>query len=137
MIVIEDDILRENLSEELSKLTNLEPLLAKDGVEAYQKTRNQDFCVVLSEFNLKKLSGAQLILAARETKANESTPFIFYTSSIAKAKAGTRGIKGISFFEKPTEIKFIADKIKDVIVSDNIKFLNNKISTILQILEEE
>lgn len=144
LIAENDDDLRKTLSEELEKLTGLHPMEAKDGVQAYQKTRNQDFCAIVSDFDLKKLNGVQLVIAARETKHNENTPFIFFTSSLQEAKAGTRGLKGISFFDKSTQMEIIANKIISAIKIDitkksfnlDVDFINPFIDASLKTLKD-
>lgn len=121
LLVVDDDSLRDTIAEELEKFTTMKVVKAKDGVQAYQKTRNQDFAAIVSEYNVKKLNGAQLLASARETDSNANTPFIFYTSALVQAKTETRGHKGVAFFEKPTDLKNIADKIQHLCKVDITK----------------
>ena len=55
LLVVDDDTLRDTMAEELEKFTTMKIVKAKDGVQAYQKTRNQDFAAIVSEYNVKKL----------------------------------------------------------------------------------
>jgi len=144
LIAIDDETLRDTVAVELTKLTGLQSIKAVDGVQAYQKTRNQDFCAIVSGFNLKKLNGAQFLASARETKSNKKTPFIFYTKDIENAKTQTRGHKGVFFYQVPTELQVIANKIVEVIKKDiskktfslDVDFINPFIESSVKILAD-
>lgn len=144
LLVVDDDSLRDTIAEELEKFTTMKILKAKDGVQAYQKTRNQDFAAIVSEYNVKKLNGAQLLISARETESNNNTPFIFYTTALAQAKTETRGYKGVAFFEKPAELKLIAEKIQSMCRVDitrksfslDVDFINPFIDSAIKTLNE-
>ncbi len=118
LIVDNDDEVRQQLVNELTNLTQMIVVSASDGVQAYQKTKNQSFDVVITDFNLPKISGVQLVAALRETSNNVHTPIIFYTKEIEKAKTETRGIKGIEYMEKTTSYEDLSSKIKDLSLLD-------------------
>lgn len=114
LVVEDDDDLRPNLTQELSELTEFTVIEAKDGVQAYQKARNQKFEVILAEFEIKKLDGGQLVAAVRETNHNINTPVIIHTKDVEAAKNKTRGQDGVFFLTKPTPFKDIATKILEM-----------------------
>jgi chemotaxis protein CheX len=111
LIVEDEEELRLQLASELEDLTQMIVVQAGDGVQAFQKTRNQKFDVILTDFNLPKLSGKQLIDAYRETSHNMYTPILCYTAVIEEAKTQTRGQKFIDYMEKPQGYQELADKI--------------------------
>jgi chemotaxis protein CheX len=112
LIIEPDEDVRQQLAVELSDLTQMLVIQARDGLQAYQKTRNQAFNIILTEFNTSKLSGTELIAAIRETDHNPNTPFIVYSENIEDAKNKTRGTKHIEFIKKPAEYSEISEKIK-------------------------
>jgi chemotaxis protein CheX len=114
LIVEPEDELRQMLANELSDLTQMVIVQAGDGVQAYQKARNQKFDVVLTDFTLAKITGAEFIAAVRETNHNVHTPILIYTEDLDIAKNETRGQKGIDFLKKPADYKVIAEKIKEL-----------------------
>ncbi|MAZ47955.1 MAG: hypothetical protein CME65_05290 [Halobacteriovoraceae bacterium] len=114
LIVDKDEDLRQQLVSELSDLVSMVIIQAADGVQAYQKTRNQKFKVVLTDFDLPKISGAQLIAALRETNHNAHTPIIFYTDNLEQAKNETRGSKHIEYLSKPQSYELISKKINEL-----------------------
>jgi chemotaxis protein CheX len=111
LIVEPDDDIRSKLAQELSDLTQMLVIQARDGLQAYQKTRNQPFDVILTEFNTSKLGGPELIASIRETDHNLNTPFIIYTEDIENAKIKTRGAKHVVYIKKPAELTAISDQI--------------------------
>lgn len=114
LIVDKDDELRQQLKNELADQVPMVIVEAADGVQAYQKTRNQKFKVVVTEFDLPKISGGQLIAALRETNHNAHTPILFYTEDIELAKNETRGSKHIEYMTKPQSHDALAKKINEL-----------------------
>ena len=118
LIVEPDEELRNHLKVELEDLTQMVVVVAADGVQAYQKTRNQKFDVVLTESVVPKISGAQLINAFRETGPNSLTPILLYTDKLEEAKNQTRGVKMLEYLQKPQDYKIISDKIMELSALD-------------------
>lgn len=118
LIVEPDEEIRTQLASELADLTQMLVIQARDGIQAYQKARNQAFNVILTEYNTPKLNGAELIAAVRETNHNPNTPFIMYTDSLEEPKIKTRGTKHIEYIKKPAEYELLADKIKSFLNKD-------------------
>jgi len=114
LIVEAEDELREQLVKELTDLTQMIVVSASDGVQAYQKSRNQKFAVVLTDFKLPKISGDQLIAALRETNHNANAPIIIYTKDVEEAKIGTRGLRNVEYMTKPTDYQTISNKILEL-----------------------
>lgn len=121
LIVEKDEELRGQLKSELSDLVDMIIIDASDGVQAYQKTRNQQFSVVLTDYDLPKISGAQLIAALRETNHNAHTPIIIYTDNVEDAKVNTRGQKHVEYLSKPQSKDALSEKIKELSAIDTSK----------------
>lgn len=111
LVVDKDDEIRQQLAAELVDLTQMVVIQAADGVQAYQKARNQKFDVVITELDLPKIGGDQLIAALRETNHNTYAPILIYTDDIDNAKTQTRGQKLIEFMKKPQDYQVIADEL--------------------------
>lgn len=111
LILEPDEEIRNQLSTELEDLTQMIVSPAADGVQAYQKTRNQKFDVILTEFEASKISGAQLFNAYRESSQNQFAPILVYTKDIEQAKIATRSFKYVEYMQKPQEFQAISDKL--------------------------
>lgn len=109
-----DEELRQQLVNELTDITQMIALGSADGIQAFQKTRNQRFDVILTEYKLNKITGKQIIDAYRETGHNEFTPIIIYTEEIEEAKVQNRDVKLIEYIKKPAEFEKIGAKIVEL-----------------------
>lgn len=109
-----DEELRQQMINELADLTQMIVVHSADGIQAFQKARNQRFDVILTEFKMGKITEKQLIDAYRETGHNEFTPILVYTENIEDAKVQTRDIRNIDFIKKPADFQKLADKITEL-----------------------
>lgn len=116
-----DEELRQEMIKELGDMTGMIIVEASDGVQAFQKTRNQKFDVILSEFELKKITQEQLINSYRETTHNELSPILVYTENIDEAKIKTRDIKNIDFLKKPQDLDTLSKKLIELSEIDPTK----------------
>jgi CheY-specific phosphatase CheX len=114
MIVDSDENMRAMLMEELAVLTKLNIIDAKDGWQAFQKASNQKISIILSEFDLPRMSGPELLTRIRELPDNDKTPFVFYTEKIPEVKILTRAQKEIEYIPKPSSVQLLADKILEI-----------------------
>ena len=118
LIIEPDEEKRAQLARELSELTQMLVIQAKDGVQAYQKMRNQSFDAVITELNTPKMTAPELITSMREADHNQNTPYIIYTENLDEAKLKTRGFKHLKYIKKPSEYQAISDQIKSFLSKD-------------------
>lgn len=118
LIVEPDDETRQALATELSDLTQMLVIQARDGVMAYQKARNQAFDLIMTDFDIPKLKGDQLIAAVRETNHNPHTPFIMYSENLEPVKLATRGVANLEYIQKPAEYELLSNKIQELTKRD-------------------
>ncbi len=118
ILTIEDNkVTSDEISEALRNIAGTKVTAAYDGVQAYQKSRNQKFLCIISAYNIPKISGLQLISTLKETNTNSETPLIIYTANTLAAKAECKGIKNIYFINSPIQMS----KLK-VLVNEIIKY---------------
>lgn len=118
LIVEPEDEARQKLATELSDLTQMIVIQARDGVQAYQKARNQAFDLIMTDFDIPKLKGDQLVAAVRETNHNPHTPIIMYCEDLEPPKLATRGIKNIEYIKKPEDCQTLSNKIIEITKRD-------------------
>lgn len=118
LIVEADDEIRQTVASELADLTQMIVIQAKDGVQAYQKGRNQSFDLVLTDFDIPRMKGDQLIAALRETNHNPYTPVIIYSEDLEPSKLATRGVTNLEYIQKPADYQKLADKIIEITKRD-------------------
>lgn len=105
-ILIADDEaeIRNILAEDLKDIEETTIMTAVDGLDAYRKTRNQKFDLIITDFKMPKLTGSELISALREQVYNANTPVIVVSGfpDEAKQKCVEHGINtNIEYIEKP------------------------------------
>ncbi len=112
LIVEPDKEYRELIVPTLKELTQMIIITAKDGTEASGKIRRQKFDLILTEYDVPKLDGVEIIKAARDTKDNLLTPIIMLSTEIEKPKLYTREVKNLEFLKKPVDVEFLSSKIE-------------------------
>ena len=105
-ILIADDEaeIREILAEALGEIPEVIIMTASDGLDAFRKTRNQKFDLIITDFIMPKLSGSELISAFREQVQNAQTPVIVVSGQPeeAKQKCTDQGLTDyLEFIDKP------------------------------------
>lgn len=118
LIIEPDEEIRSALISELRDQTNFKFITAKDGNEACGKINRQKFNLILTEYDVPKRDGLNIISVARETKDNHTTPIMLYTNDIEKPKLYTRGVKNLEYIQKPADLNFIILKMKQLIAED-------------------
>lgn len=121
LIIESDPQTRQRLETELNDFLQMNIIVATDGVQAYQKTKNQKFTAVLCEPNMVKIFGRQLLDALREKDENAQLPILIHTEDIVKAKIMAANLKQVDFAQKPIETKKLADKLTALMNQDPTK----------------
>jgi chemotaxis protein CheX len=112
LIVEDEEELRELLVSEIRSITKYTVVQAADGVQAYQKARNQKFDMVMTDFKMPKITGSDLIAAIRETEGNDNVPILIYTGAMKEAKEECKAILNLEYIEKPAEHEVIAKSVE-------------------------
>jgi CheY-like chemotaxis protein len=74
---------------------------AEDGSAAYAKIKNQTFHLIISEWNLPRKSGDELIEATRNNPFNEHTPLII--TSAEEIEDVEKNFEFVNFVKKPID----------------------------------
>jgi chemotaxis protein CheX len=115
LLLAENDAdMMQSTYSELKDNVNMSIIQATDGIQAFQKTRNQTFDVILTNWILPKISGRELIDSIRDTNGNENTPIIIQTEDVDEVKSKCRGLKGILILKKPVDFKVLTKSIIDL-----------------------
>lgn len=104
---------------------------SQNGIEAYQKSRNQEFDLFIIENELPRMMGRELIKSFKENTDNLETPSLFYTSAenIKLAKVDAQGYKHLHFLEKSCKSEELLEKIEELIITG----IKNKVDFIIDV----
>jgi two-component system sensor histidine kinase/response regulator len=81
VLLAEDDPLNQEVALELLRELGLQPVLAKDGLEAVRLTESNDFAVVLMDVQMPALNGLQATAAIRKLPGHAQLPIVAMTAN--------------------------------------------------------
>ena len=89
---------------------------ASDGAEALAKLRENNFGLVISDWNMEPMSGLQLLQAVRADRRLASLPFIMVTAESKTENVVTAKQAGVSnYIVKPFNAETLRSKIEKVL----------------------
>lgn len=133
--------------EQLEPLPGVKLVTARDGAEAYKKSRLQKFDLIITDYRMPKLNGAQLISALRENPLNANTPIYVISGYIEEVKIElekARLMNKVFLLDKPVSMEKI-EEIGNSVSKQNsdsrpftvdVKFLNPYMNAIETTLKE-
>ncbi len=98
--------------EALSDVKDIKVISARDGAEAYSKSRNQPFDLIITDYRMPKLNGVQFIAALRANPLNSTCPIYIvtgYAQEVFSELKKERLNQNIKVIEKPINIDFIQE----------------------------
>ena len=91
---------------------------ATDGDEALDKLRNNDFGLVISDWNMQPMTGLELLLEVRRDVRLRTLPFIMVTAESKTENVIAARQAGVSnYIVKPFNAETLRDKIEKVFVN--------------------
>ena len=117
MVVDDSSVMRQIIKNNLKQLgfeiTNL--LDAEDGEEALQKINQGDVDLVISDWNMPKMTGIDFLKAIRSDEALKELPFLMVTSEADKEKIMEAVQAGVNqYIVKPFNANQLEEKIKEI-----------------------
>jgi len=111
-ILIADDEpeILELYLEALSDIKDIRVISAVDGAEAYSKSRNQVFDLIITDYRMPKLNGVQFVAALRANPINSTCPIYIitgYAHEVAEELKRERLSANLKVVEKPVQLDFI------------------------------
>lgn len=114
----EPDLL-EAYNDILSSLENVKVLTASDGMDAYRKARNQKFDIIITDYQMPKLNGVQMIKALRENYVNDQTPIIVisaYPEKVIRDLKEEKLDRNVTILSKPFDFDTVANLAKTLMI---------------------
>lgn len=78
--------------------------VAHNGADAFVRTRNTKFDLIISDYRMPKATGADLLFAVRDHQLNAKTPVIFISGFIEEVQAKVKGIPHVHVVGKPFDV---------------------------------
>jgi two-component system chemotaxis response regulator CheY len=121
VIVVDDSsVMRQIIKNNLKQLgfepTNL--LDAEDGGQALRKMREAEVDLVVSDWNMPKMTGIDLLKAVRSDEGLKELPFLMVTSEADRDKIMEAVQEGVNqYIVKPFNASQLEEKIKEIFSS--------------------
>ena len=93
-----------------------EATAAEDGLDALEKIKSQKFDVIMTDWNMPKMNGLELLQKLRAMEEYKTTPIIMVTTEGGKREVITAIKAGASnYIVKPFTAFVLREKIKEII----------------------
>ena len=125
VLIAEDDLnlskLYKNILE--TSFDDLDITLAKNGMEAYQYILDKEFDLIISDQQMPRLKGSDLIIKTKTQKLskNRNTPVIFLSAYILDVKKATNQYTDIIYLTKPFRPKSLISNTKMLLLGQSHK----------------
>jgi two-component system, chemotaxis family, chemotaxis protein CheY len=146
LIVDEDEQHLETTVTVLGKTQRYTVEQANTGHDAYQKSRNKEFDIIITDYEVPRLMGKELVNSFRENKDNVATPILFYSDKNADAKIELDGYQHVHYLDKPCKPDELLAKIEDLVIMGietkldfniDVEVINPFIEATLEVLKDK
>lgn len=116
---------------------------AKDGLEAFQISKKQKLDLIITDIQMPKVNGSQLVIALHQQKMNADVPIIVITGQVDKAKQELKDFEGIKYIAKPFSLNPLMAEIEKILEhreiqksrSVDVRFINALIDSTISVLQ--
>lgn len=109
VLVIDDDDAIIKLFELIGRRMDIHTVTAPNGAEGFNKFKNQEFDLVVTDLDLPKMNGVELIQKVQADAKKAKTEFIVVTAALAIFQPKLKDLKNVTVLEKPIKVKQIQD----------------------------
>ena len=117
MVVDDSSLMRQIIKNNLKQLgfENSNLLDAEDGEEALKKIGEGEVDLVISDWNMPRMTGIDFLRAVRSDDALKELPFLMVTSEVDKEKTMEAVQAGVNqYIVKPFNANQLAEKIREI-----------------------
>ena len=132
ILVVDDDENSQNILEDLFAIEGFQTKIAKNGQEAIDSLKKEDFSVVLTDLMMPKVNGLQVL---REAKALCPYCQVIIITGFASLETALQAIKegAYDYFTKPFHLEEIKVSVKNA--AEKVKLLEDN-QMLIQSLQE-
>ena len=114
ILVVEDDVDHAMLLEECLADSGYRVILARDGLEAIKQLKVQHFDLVLSDLNMPRVDGLDLLETIRDEGLHANVLMLSGSSSVTKAVAAMK-LGAVNYLEKPFTLEALKAEVRAAI----------------------
>lgn len=115
-LVVDDSSTMRRILCNTIRTIGYEATAAEDGLDALEKIKSQKFDVIMTDWNMPKMNGLELLQKLRAMEEYKTTPVIMVTTEGGKREVITAIKAGASnYIVKPFTAFVLREKIKEII----------------------
>ena len=84
---------------------------AKTAEEGLDPTKKNQYNLIIADYILPKMNGADFAKIVREEGIAENTPIVFVTGSLESCKGSVPSLNNVSFIEKPWKVRDLIHEV--------------------------
>ena len=117
LLVVDDSLAMRNIvTEMLRRMGAVHIDQAASGEEALAKLQMSNYTLIISDWNMAPMDGAQLLRAVKQLQKPRFNRFIFMTSETSYGHRATARVEGADdFIVKPFQIETLKTKVEKVL----------------------
>ena len=116
LVVDDSSTMRRIVCNTLGSIGYFEVTEAEDGIDALKKMKETQFDAIMTDWNMPRMNGLELVKTARSMEAYKHTPIIMITTEGGKREVITAIKEGVNnYIIKPFTPHILKEKLKDII----------------------
>jgi two-component system chemotaxis response regulator CheY len=115
LVVDDSSTMRQLLKMMLSKYTRCKISEAADGQEAFEKIEKEQFDLILTDINMPRMHGLDLVKKVREESSTDLPMIIITTKGAEKDRDLGMQLGANAYITKPVNGNALADTVKSLI----------------------
>lgn len=116
LVVDDSSTMRRIICNTLGNIGYTNVTEAEDGMEALRKIKTQQFDAIMTDWNMPRMNGLELVKALRAMESYKDVPIIMVTTEGGKREVITAIKEGVNnYIVKPFTPQVLKEKLKDII----------------------
>lgn len=116
LVVDDSSTMRRIVCNTLNSIGYTNVTLAEDGVDALEKMKEQQFDAIMTDWNMPRMNGLELVRTARAMEAYKYIPIIMITTEGGKREVITAIKEGVNnYIVKPFTSRILKEKLKEIV----------------------
>ncbi len=128
VLVVDDDEAILDLFNLVGKKLGLNVIVAEDGNQAFKTFGHMDYFMAITDLNMPKTNGIELIKKVRKIPKFRNFPFLIITGNLEDFNSEVAFLEQVEIKEKPIDKEYIEDIFRKnlKIHDENAKLINEK-----------
>jgi len=116
LVVDDSSTMRRIICNTLGNIGYTNVTEAEDGMEALKKIKTQQFDAIMTDWNMPRMNGLELVKALRAMENYKNIPIIMVTTEGGKREVITAIKEGVNnYIVKPFTPQILKEKLRDII----------------------